>query len=930
MGQHIESWFLEHAEANQAGRRGSVTGTARSRSRGRSSALSAKATRSAGPSTASLVGVAHHLLARDPWPRTQPFSFLGQVVHGTLPPRACLKLGGLALTSFFVALVAPGALHPLIIGAVSCPLVALALVAYLRGWRRHVPWFFDWLQFPVLILAGISSVSHLDAVGLPFAAAGVALFLYAGYYLLCHLTRHPVHDDRAQGQAPTKDEGLAGADVAGAALPDRATGAASTTPGPEAGGRWDPFAAGALTDLTALAHEDKLDPIAGRDKTIERILEIVGQVKPASAALIGRPGTGKTALVDGLAISIAHDPDDHRRVLMLDGERLKAGTGYSGDVEAHWVAVKAELERPGTIFAVDEAHQLLAGADTMAADTLKPGLSGRKMSMLALSTEEEWQPVRRNGALRRRFAEIHIDEPTVPEAEAMLAVQSKEIEAHNKVSVGSDIIEYAAYAAKRYIKDQALPGSAVAILASAASKAQRRGEGAVSEELVAEAIKDVAHVTVALGDELQSLRHLTVGLRERVIGHDAAIERVADAIRAYRMGISKSDLPLSIYVAGPSGVGKSSLAHALADLLGPGNPDALMRIDGSTLKNPELALAKFLGAPPGYRDHGEGGTFSRRLARAQVVLLDEAEKAHPDVFESILLPILGEGDIEDNDGTKLSFSDKVVLLTSNLGAERGDGANDRMELAAERHFGEAVWGRIRLKLCLHYVDRVAIDEIFNGLYLQLVERVRESQSVELGLSPALKAHLVGQGLDSNGGIRGFSLTDVENAFTSAKLDDDIHEGDCLVADLAADGSVCFLHEWEVEKVDISPRRSGGGEATDEAAEASTGLSDERRSGTALVTTSRPQAGVELSGSSGRAPVREVTCVQEAGSLWHALPHDGEVRDEVVGGRKLKVVPMLCNPDDEVAFGPGDDPRRALAFRVPTCEKCVSLVRAGAV
>ncbi|MGE5298964.1 MAG: ATP-dependent Clp protease ATP-binding subunit [Acidobacteriota bacterium] len=492
-------------------------------------------------------------------------------------------------------------------------------------------------------------------------------------------------------------------------------------------------------DLTSKAVEGGLDPMIGRDKECERMVTILSRRTKNNPVLIGEPGVGKTAIVEGLAQRIVReDVPDHlldKRVIMLDMAAMIAGTKYRGEFEDRLKKVISEIKKQGNIIAfIDELH-LLVGAGSAegsmdAANILKPALARGELHMIGATTLDEYRKhIEKDTALERRFQPIVVKEPTVKETIAILKGLKTYYEKHHGVAIGDDVIESAVFMSDRYVSDRFMPDKAIDVLDEAAARVRvkqghrpsrqreltkelmalnEKMEDAVvhedyeraalykqritqlTEKLEAEkeaaerkhAIKltdsDITHAIAVMtnipvekvqSSEAKLLRGLEKHLARQLIGQKEAVTKVARAIRRSRSGVASSKRPIGSFVfMGPTGVGKTELAKVLAREVF-GSNDALIKIDMSEFAE-KHNTSRLVGAPAGYVGYEDGGKLTDKIRRQpySVVLFDEIEKAHPDVFQ-LLLQLLEEGTLTDAKGRAVSFRNTIIILTSNLGAD---------------------------------------------------------------------------------------------------------------------------------------------------------------------------------------------------------------------------------------------------------------------
>ncbi len=466
-------------------------------------------------------------------------------------------------------------------------------------------------------------------------------------------------------------------------------------------------------DLTDAAKKNELDPVIGRDDEVERVVSILARRSKNNPVLIGEPGVGKTAIVEGLAQRIARRDVPQalrdKRVLALSLGPLVAGTKYRGEFESRVKKILDEVKRAGRdiILFIDELHTLVgAGAAEGSLDLssmIKPELARGELQCIGATTFDEYRKyVESDAALERRFQPVHVDEPTIEQTVAILKGLRPKYAAHHGVQIGDDALEAAAALAARYIADRYLPDKAIDVVDEAAAGAAMRGETRVDVERVASVVSRWTGIPQGTITDAQraGLLALEEQLTTRVVGQDAAVRSVAEAIRRARAGLKDPRKPVGGFLfIGPSGVGKTELARALAHALF-GTDDALVRLDLSEYTEAHT-ISRLLGAPPGYQGHDEPGQLTEPIRRRpySVVLFDEIEKAHPDVA-AILLQILDDGRVTDAKGRTIDFRHAILVLTSNL---------DRAELEAT----------LRPEL----IDRIDEIVVFNDLGAREIEKI---------------------------------------------------------------------------------------------------------------------------------------------------------------------------------------------------------------
>jgi len=432
-------------------------------------------------------------------------------------------------------------------------------------------------------------------------------------------------------------------------------------------------------DLTALARADRLDPVIGRDEEIERVISILARRSKNNPVLVGEPGVGKTAIVEGLAQRIVRNDVPaalrDKKVLALTLGPLVAGTKYRGEFEGRVKRILDEIKRSArdVILFIDELHTLVgAGAAEGSLDLssmIKPELARGELQCVGATTFDEYRKyIESDAALERRFQPVTVEEPTIEQTVAILRGLRPKYAAHHHVTIDDAALEAAATLAARFIADRYLPDKAIDVVDEAAATAAMNGIAGVDVERVAAVVSRWTGIPQGTITDAQraGLLALEAQLEARVIGQNDAIRRVADAVRRARAGLKDPRKPVGGFLfIGPSGVGKTELARALAHALF-GTDDALVRLDLSEFTEAHT-ISRLLGAPPGYAGHDEPGQLTEPIRRRpySVVLFDEIEKAHADVA-AILLQILDDGRVTDAKGRPIDFRHAIVVLTSNL------------------------------------------------------------------------------------------------------------------------------------------------------------------------------------------------------------------------------------------------------------------------
>ena len=595
-------------------------------------------------------------------------------------------------------------------------------------------------------------------------------------------------------------------------------------------------------DLTELARQDKLDPTIGRSEEIERMVEILCRRKKNNPVLIGEPGVGKTAIVEGLAQIIAGGEITEAlkdyRVLALDMAAVIAGTKYRGQFEERLKAVMNEIEQNKTVILfIDELHTLVgAGAAEGAIDAsnmLKPALARGELQCIGASTLNEYRKyIEKDGALERRFQPVIVDPPAVDEAVEILKGLRGHYEDHHKIVIPDEALEHAAKLSDRYITDRFLPDKAIDVIDEAGARARIASQvpPADVEELKEQLAQIGQRKESAIGDqdferaaelrdeerefsqqirerqlaweeerqhhrpeistdeiafivgrwtgvpvqriqqtESERLVNMEDELHKSIVGQHDAIVAISRAIRRSRAGLKDPNRPIGSFIfSGPTGVGKTEVARALAEFLFD-DRDALIRVDMSEYME-KFSVSRLIGAPPGYVGYEDSGALTKAVRRRpySVVLLDEVEKAHPDVF-NILLQVLDEGHLTDNYGRVIDFKNTVLIMTSNLGARdisKGGGLGfqmadaessyqimkDKVAQEIERAFNPEFLNRVDDTIVFHPLSRQDIGEIIHILMQDVHSRLAE-EGITLRFTDAALAFLVDEGYDEKFGAR---------------------------------------------------------------------------------------------------------------------------------------------------------------------------------
>ena len=637
-------------------------------------------------------------------------------------------------------------------------------------------------------------------------------------------------------------------------------------------------------DLTALAREGKLDPVVGRDEEIRRVIQILSRRTKNNPCLVGEPGVGKTAVVEGLAARIvAGDVPftvQNKRVLTLDLSGMVAGSKYRGEFEERIKKVLKEVTEDGNIILfLDELHTIIGagGAEGAidASNIMKPSLARGEIQLIGATTIAEYRKyIEKDAALERRFQPVTVEEPTEEEAVRILEGIRGKYEAHHHVTITPEAVEAAVRLSSRYINDRNLPDKAIDLIDEAAASARlhamdapdkakeisdkiRELDWEMEKAIRVEAFAQMAEIkkkqdalvkkqerllkkrekreeenTLSIGEneiaevvaqwtkipvqklaekESERLLKLEKILHKRVIGQEEAVTAVAKAIRRGRVGLKDPNRPIGSFLfLGPTGVGKTELSKALAEAMF-GSEDAMIRVDMSEYMEGH-SVSKMIGSPPGYVGFEEGGQLSEKVRRNpySVVLFDEIEKAHPDVF-NVLLQVLDDGHITDSKGRKVSFKNTVLIMTSNAGAQRIVDpknlgfATEKSETKdyekmksnvmeeVKRSFKPEFINRIDDIIVFHQLNNENMKEIVNLLASNLYKRCEDQLGIHLTITAALKEHLVSKYADNKMGARPLKRaiqSVVEDALAEEILQKKVVPGDKVSAGFK-DGKVVF-------------------------------------------------------------------------------------------------------------------------------------------
>jgi len=514
-------------------------------------------------------------------------------------------------------------------------------------------------------------------------------------------------------------------------------------------------------NLTELARTGKLDPVVGRDREIEQVIDILGKRRTNNPCLVGEAGVGKTAVVEGVAQKLRGFKGQLGRtvVMELDVAGLVAGTQLRGSLSERLLQLKDEVRAADgrVVVFIDELHTLVGAGATGegaqdASNELKTALARGEFPCIGATTHDEYQRhVQSDPALERRFTAVQVPEPTVQQATAILKGLVARYEAHHGLRYSHAAVEAVAGLAARYIPDRQLPDKALAVLDLAGSRGRREGKNFLQLPDVARVVAQLAGIPEErlLEDDSKRLLSLEEALSARVVGHGPALKTVAAVLRRNYAGFASGRPMGSFLLLGPTGVGKTEAARALAEVLF-GSRDALVRVDMSELSEPH-ATARLVGAPAGYVGHGEGGQLTEAVRRRPscVVLLDEIEKAHRDAW-MLLLQVLEEGQLTDGRGRHVNFSHAVVVLTSNLGAESflkhaGAEAEEEVLAAARRALPPELWNRLDERLVFGPLSEQDVAQVARLLLAESSARLQAEKGIRFEAPPEAVAFLLRHG-----------------------------------------------------------------------------------------------------------------------------------------------------------------------------------------
>ena len=624
------------------------------------------------------------------------------------------------------------------------------------------------------------------------------------------------------------------------------------------------------TNLTNKAKHNEIDMVIGRDKEIQRMIQILNRRSKNNPCLIGEPGVGKTAIAQGLAIKIANKKVPakllNKEIYLLDMTTIIAGTQFRGQFEARMKAIIDECKSLGNIILViDEIHNIIGAGDAEhsmnAADILKPSLSNGEIQLIGTTTLKEYRKyIEKDSALERRFQPIIVDEPNIEDSISILDGIKKYYEDYHKVKISTDVIKQAVIMSEKYIHDRFLPDKAIDILDEACSRInldnkdlyeleilknelkvvqEQKAEAAEADSIedyqkaadlktrectleekiktitdnmelrsltvqnIAEVIEHWTKIPVSkiTEAETQKLLNLETNLHKRIIAQDRAVSAVAKAIRRNRAGLKSTKRPPSFIFVGPTGVGKTELAKTLAFEMF-GDENAIIRIDMSEYMESH-STSKLIGSPPGYVGYDDAGQLTEKVKRKpySILLLDEIEKAHPDVF-NILLQVLDDGKLTDSQGNTINFENTIIIMTSNAGSNLNTNSigfakqtvnNNKMLEALRELFRPEFLNRVDEIVVFDSLNKEELMQIVE-LMLEDTQKALDNKDITLNVSKEAKEYILEKGTDIKYGARPLRRAiqkHIEDELSEMILKGELSDGKTVEVDLTEDNTLKF-------------------------------------------------------------------------------------------------------------------------------------------
>ncbi len=559
-------------------------------------------------------------------------------------------------------------------------------------------------------------------------------------------------------------------------------------------------------DLTRMALMGKLDPVIGREKEVERVVQILSRRTKNNPALIGEPGVGKTAVAEGLAQRMAAgavpEPLRDRRLLSLDLSAMVAGTKYRGEFEERVNAMLGEVRRAGNVILfLDELHNIIGAGSAEgaidAANILKPALSRGDLQVVGATTLAEYRKhIEKDAALERRFQPVTVREPTAAETMAILRGVRGRYEQHHRLTISEEALRAAVELSCRYLPQRFLPDKAIDLVDEGAARLRMEGGGTLGREHIAAVVSQWTGIPVSSVTQSESVRLMALEeeLHRRVVGQERAVAAVARAIRRSRTGLKEPGRPVGAFLfLGPTGVGKTELTRALAAALF-GSEEELIRFDMSEYME-KHAVSRLIGAPPGYVGHEEGGQLTERVRRKpwSVVLFDELEKADDELL-NILLQVMEDGALTDGLGRKVDFRNTVLVMTSNIGARRLVSRAPALGFSGgEGKAEQAVLDEVKKRFKPEFLSRldeiIVFDRLGSGESAEITGRLLDSVAerlkalgVTLRRSPEAVELLAREGYDGENGARPLRRavrSRVEEPAAELLLEKQLQRGDVL-------------------------------------------------------------------------------------------------------------------------------------------------------